>query len=495
MKHEKLLFLLISILVLSLTVISFIFGYVKTPEGMEFLGRRVVNFQDTYPAISLIEQAKHGKFIFRNLYSSDSNNIIISPVFLLLGQISHVLPFSTVILFHVARLILGFILLWIIYQFLRIFFEKAHQRILAFLIISLSGGIGFFTYRTVSNSYDLFLPTANLFLSLFESPELIFAEILLVILLSLVFQILKHEKHTAKQVLISVISFIILSAVQIFSLPQYTVIAAILPVFISLTFQLILIFIGWEAVSRQTNIIKMAVFSLAVFFLPTPFQKLSIFSLFILLSILSAHGFFHIYDRFLYPNTKKSKIAGLISYLLIAVFLLGLLPATNYFHIYWDMQGYVKDKKDNYLSYLLKDELAAVNWLKNNSPGDSTVLAKPFYGNIIGGVTARKIYLGNEYYTASFNQKLENVNNLITVWGATRSAQYLKDNRIAYLFFGKDDSMISESFKPEKVEFIKQVFSQNGVAVYQFTAEKKQLPQPVSPSITKAPPKKTSVQK
>ncbi len=465
---EKIFLILVAILVVILTNLSFIYGWKITPDKMQFLGRRSVNPVDTYPQLALVEQGRRGQMLFSNLYDvSTRSAYIVSPINLALGQIVGKTNLSNIVIFHLGRIVLGAILLCAIYHLLRLFFTRRKEILFAFTFISLSGGFGLFLFKLFL-SYDLFLPASNIFLSLMDSPELIFQEILLILFLIGIIRIGQTRKLNFSNILLILTSSGILIPNLFYNYPKALIIPELLSLLISVGFSFPIVFVTHKKIDGFHQSLVLALLFTTLFFLPLPFRSISFFGFFMFISICAAKAYIYLYRHKLSPLFAKRKILRFLSLILTFAAIFFLFPATNYFHLYWDMMNYKKDNADAYNHYLLKDEVEGINWIKENTLPDSIILSKPFYSSIIAGVTGRKQFLGDEVYTPFLAEKIQDIDGFLNTWPDINRIDYLSRNKIGFLFFGKDDSMLKGTFKPEETDYLKKTFEKEGVTIYQF---------------------------
>ncbi len=491
----KIFLLLGVILVIILSSTSFIYGWKNTPSQMQFLGRRTINLPDTYPQLALIEQGRSDRLLFLNLYDSSTRSAyIVSPVNLVLGQIAGRTNLPNILVFHIGRIVLGLFLLCAVYHLLKLFFSRRKDRLFAFLFISLSSGFGLFLFRFLT-SYDLFLPTSNLFLSLMESPELIFQEILLILSFMGVIRMIINRKFHLGYILLILSSLGVLLGNTIYNYPRPRIIAELLPFLMGTGFSLPAVLFIRKKIENLYHPLSLALFFAVLFFIPTPFQWLSYFGFYIFLSIAAVKGYIYIYDQYIYSFISKNKIFKFLGLVLTLLVIFILFPATNYFHLYWDMQNYGKDKIDAYSNYLLIDEMQGINWMKEHVSAGSIVLAKPFYSNIISGLTGLKTFLGDDIHTPFNTEKLNDIDGLLNIWMDTNRIDYMKRNNIGYIFFGKDDSMLKGSLQPDQTDYLKKIYNQGGVTVYKFIPPQEELPAVSKPADLNEKPSVKSITK
>ena len=194
-KKENTIIILIIIGFLFLTSAPFLIGYLIAGKDY-FLGGSYLSQQDVNVYVSYIEQAKEGKFLFSNLFTSEpQKGLFFGPLWLVLGWLAKFLNLNGLLVFHLARIILGFFfLLFIFYYFLNIFFKKFFDKLVAFLLICFPTGLGFLFNHNLKDLInkgasfkvflpaDLFLPETNTFLSLSYSALFIVAQLFVLLI-------------------------------------------------------------------------------------------------------------------------------------------------------------------------------------------------------------------------------------------------------------------------------------------------------------------------
>jgi hypothetical protein len=132
-----------SALILILTIAPIVWGYLTTPPELTYSGL-VYYWEDGNTYLAKIWQGFRGDWVFTNPYSIDPGPPIYSLYinYLLLGHIAKWLGLETILIFHVARLVSGAVLLISIYVFVSRFFSTVLDRRLAFLVGSVGSGFG-----------------------------------------------------------------------------------------------------------------------------------------------------------------------------------------------------------------------------------------------------------------------------------------------------------------------------------------------------------------
>jgi uncharacterized membrane protein len=196
-------------------------------------------------------------------------------------------------------------------------------------------------------------------------------------------------------------------------------------------------------------------FCIALLYLPFTFQGRMINGLHIPISILATCGLIKIISMIKKPWSKVVIITSLI-----------ILALTPVYSVVRDFENIAKESPQVDYFFISKPEIQALNWLKNQTNSNDIILANWTYGNIIPGITGRKVFLGHQFWTVSFEQKVQLINTLLLNNNPTAVSLVLKENGITYIFLGINDSMITYGFKPESEPFLQKVYSKDGVSIY-----------------------------
>lgn len=522
-KKEYLLAVLIGFFVIVLSNAYLLYGIFVPKDGLEFLGRRFINSQDTYTYIAFIEQAKQGKVFFENLYTSDPQTAtLIRPSYALLGILAHVVGVSSMVAFHLGRTVLTILFCVVLYIFLGLFFKTPKRRLLAFTVTLFSSGIGYLTAQIGVDSSDLWIPESITFFSLQEAPHFVLSQTLMLIsfyflikgwvdkrvsylILSgipLLFLGFEHPynlficagvtllaglyldvsgKVHKRQVLWGIgsvlLGCIIGNAYQLFELYRNPILKSWafqsdspIPTtyILGYGFIILLALIGIEKYLNERKIphiiiLSWVAVSSVLLYAPVYFQRRLSEGLHIPLSILAAEGIIILclfVSRFV-----VHKIRIIITYTLacviVAILCLGSLEGA-----YSDLAVIDSNHQKDYYYYLLSQEVNAAEYIRDNSSSKDVILSNWFYGNILPGITGRKVYIGHKAQTNGFDQKIETVNKFLLNKNATTAYKFLNDNSIKYIFIGKNDTMTSYGFKPAEKPYLEKVFDDGEAKVY-----------------------------
>lgn len=500
----------ISIIVLVVSSLPIIYFSFFPKDNLVFLGRRYTNSQDVYTYVSFIEQAKQGRNLFENLFTSEpQKSSLIRPSYLLIGKFANALNLSSINAYHASRIIFDILFMIVLWKFLNLFFTDQKQKFAAYTLLLTSSGFGIFVFKWFANSGDLWIPEANTFLSLGEAPHFILSQALMLGGYYLFIDYLKNKNLSA--ILISYLLFFILSFEHPFNL---VVIAPVLfltavwnttpwikaslialgasiglvyayystvtnpilalwqnqnillsPIPLAYAsgfgFLIFLTIIGLEKILNEklsiTNkflILWIVVNSLLLYF-PVNFQRRLVEGLHIPLGIASTLGLFYLIQTY---KTQKQN-------LLITV-TIAILSCTSIFMVCTDFKAIGEDKADSYYYHIDQNEFKAIKWLGKNTNPNDTILSNWYLGNLVPGMIGRKVYIGHKIQTVDFNTKSKNLDLFVQNTNTELSKNLLKDNGITYILIGKNDVILQNGFKPENYPNLKPAYNEEGVAIY-----------------------------
>ncbi|PIZ99423.1 MAG: hypothetical protein COX78_01855, partial [Candidatus Levybacteria bacterium CG_4_10_14_0_2_um_filter_35_8] len=147
MRREYIFAILISFAVLLFSNLPIIHFNLFPNDNLVFLNRRLTNSQDVYTYVSFIEQAKQGKILFENLFSSEpQTSSILRPSYLLIGNFAKIFNVSSIFTYNLFRILFSLTFCFILYKFLSRFFETEKKRLFAFSLILTSAGLGWLSF-------------------------------------------------------------------------------------------------------------------------------------------------------------------------------------------------------------------------------------------------------------------------------------------------------------------------------------------------------------
>jgi hypothetical protein len=174
-----------SIVSLAITCVPYLLGWaLETPERM--FGGCILLTDDCYSYLAKMERAAQGEWLFQIPYTPEPHaKTLLYTFYLLLGKAVALTGLSSVIIYHVARMVFGLGLLATVYCFLATFTRCLAVRRVAWLMVTFGGGLGWLLVACGQFNWlgtpplDFYLPEGFAFLVLYSSPHIAVAQSLL----------------------------------------------------------------------------------------------------------------------------------------------------------------------------------------------------------------------------------------------------------------------------------------------------------------------------
>ena len=182
---------LFAALVMLMTTIPYVIGWASQGDDWEF-GGFLFGADDGYSYLAKMRIGARGGWLFSLRYTSEPHDgaLLFLP-YILLGKLTAVfvspdspnLATGMAITFHIARIVCGFGLILVSYRFVAVFVRGLEVRLLALLLITLGGGLGWllslagFGKLFGSLPVDFYVPEGYSFLILFGLPHLALSRI------------------------------------------------------------------------------------------------------------------------------------------------------------------------------------------------------------------------------------------------------------------------------------------------------------------------------
>lgn len=205
-KKEWRLIAIVIFIVVIITSLPHLYGFLNTPAKYYYTGSQRVNSADIQVYFSYLEQVKQGHWFFKDLFTSEpQQRIIFNPLWLGIGLLAKFFHLSSFLAFQLARIFLIPIFLILAYVFIVYFFSDEIKRKICFIALIFSSGLGALLSRYWSkffyfaNGYanmpvDLWVPESNTFFTLYYSPHFIASLTLFVLIFFLMLLAFTNNK-------------------------------------------------------------------------------------------------------------------------------------------------------------------------------------------------------------------------------------------------------------------------------------------------------------
>jgi hypothetical protein len=183
---ERRWLLIRSIGVLAVASLPYLIGALTAGSDRVFSGLQV-NPLDGLSYLAKMQIGLHGDWLFTLRYTAEQGQgALVYTYFIALGQLARVSGLPLMLVFHAARLVGGFALLWSIYALIVRVIDSIDQRRRTWWLIAMSSGLGWLALAVGHGaSSDLTIPESNTFYSLVANAHFALAMALMLAMLLL----------------------------------------------------------------------------------------------------------------------------------------------------------------------------------------------------------------------------------------------------------------------------------------------------------------------
>ncbi len=136
-------YIVLAVGVVVIANIFYVTGYRNPIAGRTYTGINIFNYADKLVYQSMVWQGSHGTIMMKNLYTSElQKGLLYSPHWWLIGETARVFGWSIEISMNVWRVLLGLLLVYVIYLWIKRLFIGYKARLLALLFVSGAGTMG-----------------------------------------------------------------------------------------------------------------------------------------------------------------------------------------------------------------------------------------------------------------------------------------------------------------------------------------------------------------
>lgn len=167
------------------TSIPYLAGVLQSSPDRVFSGATFA-VEDINSYVAKMRQGESGEWLFHIVYTSEPHDGALFFLFhILLGKLAALAGLPLEVMYHIARVLFGALLLIMTYRFIATFSGSTAIRRIAFLIVVFGGGLGWVLMLTANPNWlgspplDLILPEGFTFLVLYAMPHIALARTLL----------------------------------------------------------------------------------------------------------------------------------------------------------------------------------------------------------------------------------------------------------------------------------------------------------------------------
>ncbi len=140
--------------VLLVTGLPYLVGWISSTPARVFTGF-VIDVEDAYSYLAKMQLGYRGEWQYRNFLTSEPHSgAYLYTFYIALGHLARLIHADPVLIYHAARLTSGLIFLLIAYIFTALFLTRTSERLLAFILICWSSGLGWLALL-LSGSYKV----------------------------------------------------------------------------------------------------------------------------------------------------------------------------------------------------------------------------------------------------------------------------------------------------------------------------------------------------
>lgn len=519
--------LAVLLLLLALSFLPTLYGYLTCPPDRWFSGV-VYNMHDTAQYLTWVREAATSLFTDNKLTAEPTPAVFVNLHWWLPGRLAALVGMGFAPMYQLYRLVAVVLLVWVNYRFAAHLFADRARRRFAFLLSLLGSGLGWIwvVLKYASGGaapffpLDIYTTPGNGFWVMVASPHLTLAAALVAGVLLLALRAMERDRigwalgagglalflglgHVYDLVTVWAVlalfgllrvlrdgrfwrTLLLLGVVVLLSAPaplywawvsshpawsealaQYENLGVFTPDPLHLLVLLGLPFLlaaatyrGWVPLRDQSDrwlLIKAWFVSVPLLvYLPVHFQIMLLTGYTVPVAALATRGLF---DHILpWIAARWERLARWVP-----VTFLVLAALTNVYLFGW---RFVELSRHDYPFYLHRDEVAAMEWLEQETPPDEVVLSSFVVGHFLPGLTGDRVFLGNAVMTLDFNRKRDLVAAFFGdgMDDAERMA-LLRQYDVRYVFYGPVERALG-SFDPEQAPFLEPAYRAGEVSIY-----------------------------
>jgi len=188
---------LISLILIILTGLPYLYAWLVAPAGFVYNGLASLTPADNPVYYSYINQVKSGQFLVKDLFTTEPQAVGLLNIFwLAIGLLAKILFLPPALVFHLSRLLLIPVFNFVLYGFVSLFFSEPGKRKFCLFFLLFSAGLGAYSINQISSfdlasqpgywtPNDIWIPESIVFLTLYKTPHFIASLGLMITIFSL----------------------------------------------------------------------------------------------------------------------------------------------------------------------------------------------------------------------------------------------------------------------------------------------------------------------
>ena len=494
---------------LAAVILPYVLAALAAGDAYHFVGF-LINPMDGASYLAKMRQGWEGSWRFVLPFTAEpGEGAYLFTFYLFLGHVARLTGLSTVLVFHIVRVLGALVLLLALARLVdRVFSGEPGLARVGFALAAAGAGMGWLLMFSGYLTSDTWVAEAYPFLSMFSNPHFAIGLAILLWYFSLLLvdgekthQLLLMLAGLAVSVILPfgiVVGLLIAGVVTLwkwlearifdwqpvfwfgllggpFLLYQYwaaqadpvlagwnaqnvTITRPVWDVIISLSPALPLALLGAYTLWREREnparrlLIAWFVLGLALIYVPFSLQRRFMLGLFVPTALLAVFGIAYLRQRFNRP------LRGLVPALLV------LSVLTNVLLVLILLMGAVTHAPE--LS-LIRDEHRAAEWIRDHTAPDALVLASPEIGQWLPGLTGRRVIYGHPYETVNAQGEQAAVEAFFREPAAVPPDDRLLQTRgVSYIFYGPREADLALGSAPN-FSALPIVFQSGPVMVYE----------------------------
>jgi hypothetical protein len=506
-------------LFIAVATLPYIIVYLATPADLFYTGF-LSNPEDGHSYLAKMRQGMRGDWLFHLPYTPEPHQgEFLFTYYLALGHLSRWLSIPPILIFHLARIVNGFLLLLVLYYAVACCFQDRSQRRFAFTITALGSGFGWLATLLGHMTADMWVPEGYIFYSLFANPHFPLAIALILLLVFWSVTPWGTRRPSWRRLIALLPAAALLGLVQPFCLLSVGVVlvlyALILwvekrllpwrevaslatigtaglpfvlnaylatirnPAFAAWSAQnqtpspppwdmaasygivLILALVGlrfalWRRRDSDWLLGSWAVSTALLLYAPFSLQRRLVMGLIVPLGLLATMGWCVLTQRRRLRQSTVWAFAGLTHLLLIAITLVGALAHSGPL-------------------FMTRDEHAALSWLATHAPQDALVLSAPQTGLYIPAWAGQRVLYGHRFETSDAERRRAEVERFFQAnasphLGSAPGEDLQASLQPDYVLYGPREQALSQgNWQPDPTWQV--VYQQGSVTLYALPKE------------------------